>query len=190
MIQLIVGLGNPGAEYDRTRHNAGFWLLDAIASHQGVGFASESRHQALCARFRRPGGGVVHLLKPQTFMNRSGISVQSMLAYYRLDRHQMLVVHDELDLAPGIVRLKDGGGHAGHNGLRDIIARCGGSNFWRLRLGIGRPVAGREKVADYVLARPATSEQEALTQALDSAVSYLDRMLDGDMQSVMRSMHL
>lgn len=189
MMQLLVGLGNPGAEYDRTRHNAGFWLLDAIALYYDVHFLSEARHHGLCARLRMEGGETVHLLKPQTYMNRSGLSVQSMLAFYKLDPSQMMVFHDELDLMPGVARLKHGGGHAGHNGLRDIMARCGGKDFWRLRLGIGRPIQGREPVADFVLSKPSEAEQLVMDKVIQDVMAVMNEIIAGNMQEAMRKLH-
>ena len=137
-ISLIVGLGNPGGQYAETRHNAGFWFVDLLARKHGCVFRNESRfHGETCRIFQ--GSRECRLLKPATFMNRSGQAVSSLAAYFRIPPEQILIAHDELDLPPGTVRLKQGGGHAGHNGLRDIISALGGRDFWRLRIGIDRP---------------------------------------------------
>jgi len=154
MIKLIVGLGNPGRQYEETRHNAGFLFLDSLADEHGFGWSSNSQFQGDVANLAFEGGKIV-LLKPMTFMNRSGLSVGKVLRYYKLKPEEMLVVHDELELSEGCVKLKRDGGHAGHNGLRDIIAHIDSRDFYRLRVGIGRPVSGG--VADYVLSRPSST---------------------------------
>ncbi len=151
-IRLIVGLGNPGPEYQGTRHNAGYWLLDRIAARDGVVFRGEAKFFGETARIGI-GGHDIWLLKPTTYMNRSGRSVGALARYLKIPRSQILIAHDELDLAPGVVKLKQGGGHAGHNGLRDIIQALGGRDFWRLRLGIDHP-GDAAKVVNYVLGAP------------------------------------
>ena len=151
-IRLIVGLGNPGREYETTRHNAGYWWLDELARLQNLSFKSESKFHGLAARGQLHGHEML-LLKPQTFMNVSGRAVGALAQFYKIAPAEMLVVHDELDLPPGVARLKMGGGHGGHNGLKDIIAHLGSKDFWRLRLGIGHP-GERADVAGYVLNDP------------------------------------
>ena len=160
-LKLIVGLGNPGAEYARTRHNAGFWLVDELARRHGGTFRSEGKHQAELARVRI-GGEEIWLVKPMTFMNRSGGPVSSVLGFYKIAPAQMLVAHDEIDLPSGTVRLKEAGGHGGHNGLRDLIAAQGDA-FWRLRIGVGHPGAKNE-VIDFVLTRAGADEQRAIDE--------------------------
>jgi len=154
-IRMIVGLGNPGPDYDETRHNAGFWLVDLLARQHGGTFRSERKFNAEAASSRIDGADVL-LLKPQTFMNRSGQAVQAACAYLKIPVEEVLVAHDDLDLQPGDARLKLGGGHGGHNGLRDLIAHLG-AGFWRLRLGIGHP-GNRAEVIDYVLKRPSRED--------------------------------
>lgn len=186
-IRLLVGLGNPGAEYRDTRHNAGFWLLDRLAAERGLAFRAERAFKGEVCRWSAP-GGECWLLKPTTFMNRSGESVQALAAFYKLARPEILVVHDELDLPPGAARLKQGGGHGGHNGLRDLIARLGGADFWRLRLGIGHP-GDREQVVGYVLARPSAADARALEETIDFVLPWLPRIAAGDFQHAMNVLH-
>src|SRR5258708_12991468 len=161
-LKLVVGLGNPGAEYARTRHNAGCWFVDELARAGGAAWRRESRHQAQVARVRIA-ECELWLMKPTTFMNRSGAAVQSLAAFQRIDAGQILVAHDEIDLLPGVVRLKQGGGHGGHNGVRDVIAHLG-ADFWRLRIGVGHPgsknhvlaaLPDRATPADHQLIAPA-----------------------------------
>lgn len=187
MIRLIVGLGNPGRQYEKTRHNAGFLFLDALVSKFDCAWVSESRFQGVFAECNVSTGKVM-LLKPETFMNRSGQSVGKIVRYYKLMPEEILVVHDELDFDVGIIRIKNGGGHAGHNGLRDIIAHLGSRDFYRLRVGIGRPVAGKA-VADYVLASPSKNEWELINSAIDSGVACIDKLVAGDMTVVMNKLH-
>ena len=182
MIKLIVGLGNPGRQYEKTRHNAGFLFLDSLAQELGCSWSNESRFQAWFAEGSVANAKVM-LLKPDTFMNRSGLSVGKIARYYKLLPEEILVVHDELDFNPGIVKLKKDGGHAGHNGLRDIIAHLGSNQFYRLRLGIGRPPAGKV-VADFVLSSPSKPEWELLVNAFDLSRSYIGQMVAGDMAAV------
>ncbi len=160
MIKLIVGLGNPGAKYEKNRHNAGFLFLDRLAASVGVSWNRQSRFSGDYCELLADNGRV-RLLKPQTFMNRSGVSVLSVLKYYKDSVEGVLVIHDELDFEPGLMKLKKGGGHAGHNGLRDIISHLGDAGFYRLRVGVGRPVSGRS-VADYVLSDFSVAENELL----------------------------
>ena len=187
MIKLIVGLGNPGRQYEKTRHNAGFLFLDTLAMELGSTWVHESRFQGLyteasVANFK------VMLIKPDTFMNRSGQSVGKIARYYKLLPEEILVVHDELDFNPGVVKLKKDGGHAGHNGLRDIIAHLGAKDFYRLRLGIGRPPAGKV-VADFVLSSPSKQEWEMLMNAFDLSRNFIGQMVAGDMAAVMNKLN-
>jgi len=187
MIKLIVGLGNPGRQYEKTRHNAGFLFLDVLATELGCAWANESRFQGLFAEGSVANGKVM-LLKPDTYMNRSGLSVGKVARYYKLLPEEILVVHDELDFNPGIVKLKKDGGHAGHNGLRDIIAHLGAKEFYRLRLGIGRPPAGKV-VADFVLSSPSKPEWELLIDAFDYGRSFVGQMVAGDISAAMNKLN-
>ncbi|MBT3196654.1 MAG: aminoacyl-tRNA hydrolase [Gammaproteobacteria bacterium] len=185
-ISLVVGLGNPGAKYEPTRHNAGFWFLDQIAQQAGIAYRVESKFHGLVARLPSAGGSV-WLLKPTTFMNRSGQAVAALAAYYKIPLASTLVAHDELDLPPGQLRLKQGGGHAGHNGLRDISAHLGKA-FHRLRIGIGRP-AQPGPVVDYVLGTPGRADRMAINEALDDAGRVIEQILSGEMQLAMNRLH-
>jgi peptidyl-tRNA hydrolase, PTH1 family len=187
MIKLIVGLGNPGPQYEKTRHNAGFLFLDELAQTLSCAWSSDSRFQGLFAEGFVASSKIM-LLKPDTFMNRSGQSVGKIVRYYKLALDEILVVHDELDFNPGVVRLKKDGGHAGHNGLRDIIAHLGSKDFYRLRIGIGRPPAGKA-VADFVLSTPTEQEWKLLLNAFDLSRDYIGQMIAGDMPSVMNKLN-
>ncbi len=178
MIKLIVGLGNPGQQYEKTRHNVGFLFLDRLVSDFGASWSSESKFQGIfsvCELF----GFKVMLLKPSVFMNRSGLSVGKVARYYKLTPEEILVVHDELDFSPGVVKLKKGGGHAGHNGLRDIISHLESNDFFRLRVGIGRPVAGKS-VADYVLSASSGKDAELIDSVISDCVGCLDELVSGN----------
>ena len=188
MIKLIVGLGNPGRQYEKTRHNAGFLFLDALAQELGCNWSNESRFQGLFAESSVASGKIM-LLKPDTFVNRSGHSVGKIARYYKLLPEEILVVHDEMDFNPGVVKLKKDGGHAGHNGLRDIIAHLGSKEFYRLRIGIGRPAAGKV-VADFVLSSPSKEEWKLLVDAFDFSRNYIGQMVAGDMSAVMNKLNL
>ena len=184
-ISLIVGLGDPGAEYEKTRHNAGFWFVDALAAG---GLRKEARFHGLCGDVRID-GQVCRLLEPQTFMNRSGRAVAAMLDYYRLGVEDVLVVHDEIDLPPGVARLKRGGGHGGHNGLRDIIAALGGNkDFLRLRLGVGHP-GHRDQVVDYVLHKPSKADQSCIDRAIADAIDVMPEVVGGELERAMHRLH-
>jgi peptidyl-tRNA hydrolase, PTH1 family len=185
-LKLIVGLGNPGAEYARTRHNAGFWLVEEVARRHGGNFRFEGKHQAELARVRI-GGDEVWLAKPMTFMNRSGGPVSSVLGFYKISPRDMLVAHDEIDLPGGTVRLKDGGGHGGHNGLRDIIAAQGDA-FWRLRIGVGHPGAARE-VVDFVLTQAGKDEQRAIDETIVAGADAIEEALRSGAQIAMNKLH-
>lgn len=185
-VQLIVGLGNPGAEYEGTRHNAGFWFADAVARGAGAAFRRESKfHGELCKA--TVAGNPLWLLKPMTYMNRSGLSVATLSRFYKIPPEQILVAHDELDLPPGAVRLKQGGGHGGHNGLRDISAQLG-PNYLRLRLGIGHP-GHAGAVTGYVLGRPSGADRDRIEEAVAEAVASLPSVLEGDMARAMNRLH-
>lgn len=185
-IAAIVGLGNPGAEYAGTRHNAGFWLLDRLAASAG-GLRQQSRFSALAGEVHLAGQRV-WLLAPQTYMNRSGDSVAAFARYYRLQPHQLLVVHDDLDLAPGTVRLKRGGGDGGHNGLVDVTAKLGSPDYVRLRIGIGHPGSARQ-VVSYVLRKPSSEERELIEGAIDRAMERIDEIVAGEYEKVMNVLH-
>lgn len=187
MIKLIVGLGNPGRQYEKTRHNAGFLFVDHLAQDLGVPFTQASKFYGEIAEGKL-GGEKFLLLKPATYMNRSGQSVSTLLKYYKLRPDQMLVVHDELDFNPGVVKLKKNGGHAGHNGLRDIMAHLGANEFYRLRLGIGRPPAGKA-VADYVLSAPSRPEAELLDAAIKNGLGYVPLLLAGEIDAAMNKIN-
>ena len=184
-IDLIVGLGNPGSQYVRTRHNVGFWLLDRLAE-AGADLRTESRFQADVG-YLKLGGRRVALLKPTTFMNLSGQAVGAYARYYKIPPAAILVVHDELDLAPGTVRLKRGGGHGGHNGLRDITAQIG-AEFLRLRLGIGHP-GSADKVVEYVLGNPPTDDRLAIEDAIARGVSVLPEVVAGPPDKIMNQLN-
>jgi len=186
-IQLIVGLGNPGPKYQDTRHNVGFWFVDRLAQRHAARLLNESKFHGLLGR-ARAGGHDLRLLQPLTYMNRSGRSVLAVARYFDIAPERILVVHDELDLPPGQVRLKQGGGHAGHNGLRDTIAALGSRDFWRLRIGIDHP-GDRSRVVDYVLSRPGKAEADAIGDALERAEDCLDDILDGRFPLVMNRLH-
>lgn len=188
MIRLLVGLGNPGFEYEATRHNAGFWFVDAVARQLALTLNADRSHFGLTARANRP-DGPLWLLEPMTFMNLSGKAVASLARFYKIAPEDILVVHDELDVLPGQVKLKQGGSHAGHNGLKDIQAQLGSANFWRLRLGIGHPGV-RAEVVNYVLRKPPPSEREAIDAAITLGMKSLDLLLAGDMERAMRQIHV
>ncbi len=187
MIKLIVGLGNPGRQYEKTRHNAGFLFLDRLVSELGCVWLREARFQGLFAEGSLVASKLM-LLKPETFMNRSGYSVGKVARYYKLMPDEILVVHDELDFDVGMVRLKRDGGHAGHNGLRDIVAHLGSKDFYRLRLGVGRPAPGKV-VADFVLSEPSRSECLAMDKAFDAAMGFISEIVAGDIASVMNKIN-
>jgi PTH1 family peptidyl-tRNA hydrolase len=187
MIRLIVGLGNPGPEYEHTRHNAGFWWVDAAARQLGGGLAFDRNYKGLVARINRP-EGPVWLLQPMTFMNLSGQSVAPLARFFKIEPAQILVVHDELDLLPGQMKLKQGGGAAGHNGLKDILAQLGSPDFWRLRIGIGHPGV-RSEVANWVLRKPPLEDRLAMDQCIADSLPALPLMLDGAMDRALAKVH-
>jgi PTH1 family peptidyl-tRNA hydrolase len=187
-VQLIVGLGNPGPEYDQTRHNAGALFVERLADREGVRLALDKKYFGLTGKFTHQGRDV-RLLIPTTFMNRSGQAVAALARFFRIEPEAILVAHDELDMPPGVAKLKQGGGHGGHNGLRDIIAQLGNQNsFHRLRLGIGHP-GHSSQVTGYVLGRAPRSEQELLDASIDFALGVLPEMLAGDWIKAMHKLH-
>ena len=165
MIKLFVGLGNPGPEYEATRHNAGFWWVDALARELKTGLSMDKGYHGMVAR-TTVHGNAVWLLQPQTFMNLSGKSVASLARFFKIAPQEILVAHDELDIAPGQVKLKFGGSHAGHNGLRDIHAQLGSGDYWRLRLGVGHP-GNKDDVVNWVLKKPSLDHRIAIDQCID-----------------------
>lgn len=177
-LRLVVGLGNPGPDYSETRHNAGFWFCERLARELGASFAREARYHGLVAKCR-PAGADFWLLMPQTFMNRSGQSVQALAHFYRIAPAEMLVVHDELDIPPGQLRLKFGGGLGGHNGLKDITSHLGTQDYWRLRIGIGHP-GDRNDVVNYVLKPPRKEEAGEIDAAIDRALLAWPLLAKGD----------
>jgi len=184
-LRLVVGLGNPGSEHADTRHNAGFWLAERIAALLDASFRREGRFHGRVAHARALD---LWLLEPLTYMNRSGVAVSALARFFRMEPVQVLVLHDELDLPPGSLRLKFGGGLGGHNGLKDIVAHLGTQDFWRLRIGIGHP-GNREEVINYVLKPPREEEQSAIDGALDRAVSTWPMLARGEFQAAMQKLH-
>jgi len=188
-IRMLVGLGNPGPDYEATRHNAGFWWLDAVAAKLGARLAFDRSYQGLVARVNRAGGEPLWLVEPQTYMNLSGKSVATLARFFKIPPDQILVAHDELDLLAGQVKLKFGGSHAGHNGLKDIVAQLGSADFWRLRLGIGHPGVKAE-VIHYVLKRPSQEHREAIEHCITRTLESLDLLLAGEMERAMMKVHV
>lgn len=186
-IRLIVGLGNPGAEYEQTRHNAGFWLVDQLARGE---LKRETRFQALAAK-TRIAGNEVWLLEPQTFMNRSGQSVGALARFYKINPDEVLVVHDELDLPPGAAKIKKGGSSGGHNGLKDITAALGTQDYWRLRLGIGHPreLNLQQPVVDFVLHRPRKEEQSLIDLGIEKSLSVIALLCEGKFEQATMELH-
>lgn len=187
MIKLFVGLGNPGPDYEATRHNAGFWWIDALARELKVNLVPERSYYGLAGR-TSVNGQSVWLLQPQTFMNLSGKSVASLARFFKIQPEEILVVHDELDLPPGQVKLKRGGSHAGHNGLRDIHAQLGSPNYWRLRIGIGHP-GEKSEVANWVLKKPAPDQRTLIEDSIAHSLRAHTAMLAGDMDKATLLVH-
>lgn len=185
--KLIVGLGNPGPEHSETRHNAGFWFVDSLASEYSLSFRSESKFNAEICRIQTAEIDC-WLCKPMTFMNRSGFSIQAMSSFYKISVEEILIAHDELDLDPGVARLKKAGGHGGHNGLRDIIAQMGNKSFTRLRLGIGHP-GSADQVTSYVLGRPSQEDRQLIEIAIKESVDVMPLVFSGDEQKAMNGLH-
>ncbi|WBY00501.1 aminoacyl-tRNA hydrolase [Ramlibacter tataouinensis] len=187
MIKLFVGLGNPGAEYEGTRHNAGFWWVDALARQLKLQLSPDKGYHGLVAR-GNVDGRTVWLLEPQTYMNLSGKSVAALARFFKIAPQEILVVHDELDVPPGQARLKLGGSHAGHNGLRDIHAQLGTGDYWRLRLGIGHPGV-KSEVVDWVLRKPAPEQRDALLECIDRTLKAVPALLSGEMDKATQLVH-
>lgn len=186
-IQLFVGLGNPGAQYEATRHNAGFWWIDQIAAENACHLNHESKFLGDAGRFKSA-DHEAWLLKPATFMNKSGRAVAALANFYKIPPEAILVIHDELDLPAGSIKLKKGGGHGGHNGLKDIVACLGSNDFWRLRIGIDHP-GDRNAVVNYVLNAPMKEEQRTIDEAIDKSTAILPALLEGSMESAMLKLH-
>ncbi|MFP5391395.1 MAG: aminoacyl-tRNA hydrolase [Gammaproteobacteria bacterium] len=190
-IRLIVGLGNPGPEYEQTRHNAGFWLVNNLANTlPGCRLQRESRFQANLAK-TRIAGEEVFLLEPLTFMNRSGQSVGAVARFYKINPDEVLVVHDELDIAPGVARMKKGGSSGGHNGLKDITSALGTQDYWRLRIGIGHPrtLGLQQPVADFVLHRPRKDEQVLIEESIDKSLRLIPLIVEGKFEQATMQLH-
>ena len=186
VIQLIIGLGNPGDKYSKTRHNAGFWFIDALAEKLGATFKTETKFSAEVAKATIDGQSV-WLAKPSTFMNRSGLAAHQITQFYKIPSENVLVAYDELDLPVGTARIKNSGGHGGHNGLRDIHAQIT-KEYMRLRLGIGHP-GDSKKVADYVLSRPNQNDEIAIINAIDRSLDVISQVVNGDVQKAMNTLH-
>ncbi len=186
-MQIIAGLGNPGNEHEKTRHNAGFWFIDQLIHHYNLTLKKEPRFSADIAKLSTASGSI-WLIKPMNFMNRSGQSIAQLSRFYKIPAEQILVVHDELDLSPGTVKLKKGGGHGGHNGLRDTISQLGSKDFYRLRLGIGHP-GSKEQVVGFVLGKTPKSEKILIEGAIDKSIDSIELILQGDMQKAMNQLH-
>lgn len=185
--KLIVGLGNPGSEYSETRHNAGFWFLDRLAASYGATFSADRKFHGEVARMTGDGVECL-LLKPTTFMNNSGRAVQAVAAYFNVAPEEIMIVHDEIDLDTGTTRLKQGGGHGGHNGLRDIIEHLGDNGFLRLRIGVGHP-GHSSKVHGHVLRRPDSEQKRTLDTAIADALDIMPLVLNGDLNKAMSRLH-
>ena len=187
MIKLFVGLGNPGADYEATRHNAGFWWIDALAQQLGIRLVPDKSYQGLVAR-ANINGETVWLLKPQTFMNLSGRSVAAIARFFKIAPDQILVVHDELDILPGLLKLKQGGSHAGHNGLRDIHDQLGSADYWRLRIGIGHPGV-KSEVIHWVLQKPTQAQRQTIEDCIERSLATMPLLLAGEMGKATMALH-
>lgn len=191
-LRLIVGLGNPGRGYAATRHNAGAWFVDRLAEKLGLAFRTEKRFRSLVARTAASDGGELRLALPQDYMNESGFAVAALARFFRIGSTEILVAHDELDLKPGSVKLKFGGGSAGHNGLKDVIAQLGSGDYWRLRIGIGHPrdsEPAQQEVVDYVLHPPRTEERPLIDDAIARALAIWPRLASGEVERAMHELH-
>ena len=187
MIKLIVGLGNPGKDYQTHRHNAGFWFIELLANSLDSKFSSQSKffgETAVCLI----GNKKAHLLKPKTFMNNSGRSVKTLSNYYNIMAEEILVIHDDLDLMPGSVKIKMGGGHGGHNGLKDTVKALDTNDFYRLRLGIGHP-GSKNEVVDFVLNPPGKTDLALIEQAIKEAMDVMEPLANGDFEQAMKQLH-
>ena len=187
-IRLVAGLGNPGRQHERDRHNVGFWLVSRLAEAERIQLVKDAKYHGLVARLRKGAAGEIWLVEPQTYMNLSGKSVGGLAKFYKIAPEEILVVHDELDFSPGVAKLKLGGGVGGHNGLKDIAAVLGSQNFWRLRIGIGHP-GDRDVVADYVLSSPSPADRKLIDEALDRSLDCLPLVLDGEAGAAMLKLH-
>jgi len=187
MIKLIVGLGNPGKDYQEHRHNAGFWFVESLASSKGSKFSSQSKFLGETSSIAF-GSNKVFLLKPKTFMNNSGASIKSFLSYYNISPDETLVVHDELDLPIGAVKIKLAGGHGGHNGLRDTIKALNSKDFYRLRIGIAHP-GSKDDVVDYVLDAPSKLELSSIEQGMSNAMNIIEMLVNGNFEDAMKALH-
>lgn len=195
-IKLIAGLGNPGRQHEKNRHNVGFWMVSRLAEQHRVALSANARYHGLVGKFAATGhgghgahgGGEIWLVLPQTYMNLSGKSVGALARFFKIKPEEILVVHDELDFEPGVAKLKLGGGVAGHNGLKDISAAMGSQQFWRLRLGIGHP-GDRNLVGDYVLSSPSPADRKVIDEAIDKSLDCLPLALRGDMSAAMLKLH-
>lgn len=186
-LKVIVGLGNPGSKYTETRHNAGFWFIDEVARKYSATFRPDKKFHGEVAKISLEGNDLC-LLKPATFMNLSGRAVQSLLSFYRFSADQLLVAHDEIDLPPGTAKLKFGGGHGGHNGLRDIISQLATKDFYRLRIGVGHP-GSKDQVVDYVLSTASRDDRILIDRDIDDAVSVMPDLASGALEQAMQSLH-
>ncbi len=185
-IALIAGLGNPGAEYQHNRHNAGFWFLDALARECGAQLNNQPKLHGASARVDF-GGAPVRLFKPATYMNHSGRALQAVAAFYKVEPERILIAHDEIDFPPAQVRLKRGGGHGGHNGLRDVIAHIG-ADFWRLRVGVGHP-GSKERVTSHVLGDVSAEEEAAIRESFGCAMSVVPSLVQGEFDAALNALH-
>ncbi len=191
-IKLIVGLGNPGKEYEQTRHNAGFWFIEAINSQYNCNLKFDKKFNSIIGRFTTNNNQEAYVLMPQSYMNLSGAAVQAFCQFYKINPEEILVAHDELDYPAGVIKIKQSGGAGGHNGIKDIISKFGGNgNFNRLRIGIGHPrhSNNKQEVHNYVLAGPNISDKNAIDKAIEATLCQLRLILDGDIQSVMQVLH-
>jgi PTH1 family peptidyl-tRNA hydrolase len=186
-LKVIVGLGNPGSKYTETRHNAGFWFIEEVARKYSATFRHDKKFHGEVAKISLE-GKEIWLLKPGTFMNRSGLAVQSLLSFYRISTDQLLVAHDEIDLPPGTTKLKTGGGHGGHNGLRDIISQLASKEFHRLRIGVGHP-GSKDQVVDYVLHNASRDDRISIDRDIDDAVAILPDLAAGAFELAMQKLH-
>lgn len=186
-LKVIVGLGNPGSKYTETRHNAGFWFIDEVARKYSATFRPDKKFHGEVAKISLEGNDL-WLLKPATFMNLSGRAVESLLSFYRINADQCLVAHDEIDLPPGTAKLKFGGGHGGHNGLRDIINQLATKDFYRLRIGVGHP-GNKDQVVDYVLNNASRDDRILIDRDIDDAVSVIPDLASGALEQAMQSLH-
>jgi PTH1 family peptidyl-tRNA hydrolase len=186
-VKMIVGLGNPGPEYLMTRHNAGFWFVDALANKLSLSFSQDKKSQSELCRYQS-GSIDCWICKPQTYMNDSGAAVQALSSYYKIPVDQIMVAHDEIDLLPGTTRLKEGGGHGGHNGLRDIIQRMGSKDFLRLRVGVGHP-GSKDKVVPFVLGRASSKEEDLIIDSFSLALEKSDQFFEDNLNKLMTELN-